>query len=335
MLYIIRAGNSASSVVTNNNSVVNLAAGTLSTGGGFTTSFGGTGTVANYYINFAGVTVQTTSAVATFIPATSAVVTVNTTLFGAINNSAVAGAPSFSGGLTFDTNTFASVITPAILGAQASTGVRQSDMTLSGGSGYSGPPVVRFSTTGVTAGGSPASGYALVSGGVVTGIVITNPGTYASGTTPTVTLVGGGGTGAAVAVGSLVTNNAVGGLTVTGGGQLTLAGANSYAGVTTVRGAGTVLASTAALGDIGSAGGFGLGDAASTATNAASIVIDGAILRTNVASAQSTNRLFTVTQSGGRLDSNNSTAANVMNWTNANAVVYSGTGARTFSLGVL
>ncbi len=59
-------------------------------------------------------------------------------------------------------------------------------------SGYIGAPAVTFSTDGVVAGGTPATGYALISGGAVTGIVITNPGTYQAGTVPTITLTGAG-----------------------------------------------------------------------------------------------------------------------------------------------
>jgi autotransporter-associated beta strand protein len=332
----IESGNSSSSVITNNVSMVNLAAGTTNMGGGFIRNFGGTGTVADVYLSFAGGTLKANAAMATVIPSDQTgnpLVTYRSTIFGAIDNSALAGAPSFNGGLLFDTNTFTSTITPSLSGAHTSSGVTQANISLAGGSGYSGPPIVQFSTVGVVAGGTPASGYAIVSGGQVTGIVITNPGTYAPGSTPTVTLVGGGGSGALVTVSALNTTNAIGGVTVTGGGQLTLAGANSYAGVSTVTGAGTVLASTTALGNIGSAGGFGLGDATSNATNAASIVIDGATLRTSIGSAQTTDRLFTVTQNGGQLDSNNGTAANTMTWTNTNAIAYSGSGARTFTLG--
>ena len=66
-------------------------------------------------------------------------------------------------------------------------------MSVTGGSGYVGAPLVQFTGGTLTAGGSPASGYALISGGAVTGIVITNPGDYSVAPTA-VTLSGGGGT---------------------------------------------------------------------------------------------------------------------------------------------
>ena len=85
-----------------------------------------------------------------------------------------------------------------VLNAASGAQVTQANLSITGGSGYVGAPAVQFSTAGVVAGGTPASGYALISGGAVTGIVITDPGTYATGTVPTITLTGGGGTGASV-----------------------------------------------------------------------------------------------------------------------------------------
>src|SRR5207245_1964174 len=91
-------------------------------------------------------------------------------------------------------------------------------------------PAVQFSTAGVVAGGTPAAGYALISGGLVTGIVITDPGTYTSGTVVTVTLTGGGGAIAPFATTSLTTANLAAGLTSSGTGTLTLTAANTFTG---------------------------------------------------------------------------------------------------------
>src|SRR5205807_792094 len=101
----------------------------------------------------------------------------NATIFGPVNNSAVAGAPSFTGGLTVDTNGFAVTI-PAPLRGAAGAGVTQTDLAVTPASGYVGAPFVQLSSAGVVTGGTPTTGYALVSGGSVVGIVLTSPGTY-------------------------------------------------------------------------------------------------------------------------------------------------------------
>ena len=93
-----------------------------------------------------------------------------------------------------------------------------SSLTVTGGANYVGAPEVIFTGGTLEPGGSPATGYALIDAGAVVGIVITSPGAYSSA--PTVTLTGGGGTGAAVTVGTLVAN-APGGLTKAGAGTLT------------------------------------------------------------------------------------------------------------------
>jgi len=61
-----------------------------------------------------------------------------------------------------------------------------------GGSGYTSPPDVQFNTGS----SSDATGYAIVSGGVVTEIIIDSPG-YGYAVAPTITFSGGGGSGAA------------------------------------------------------------------------------------------------------------------------------------------
>ncbi len=82
-------------------------------------------------------------------------------------------------------------IAPTALPANALEAVNVS----SGGSGYTTAPTVAI--TG--GGGTGATATAIVSGGSVTGITITNPGSgYTS--KPTVTLTGGGGTGAMATV---------------------------------------------------------------------------------------------------------------------------------------
>jgi len=159
------------------------------------------------------------------------------TLFGAIDNSGIAGAASANGALTIDTNGFP-VSLPGLTAATGS-GVTQLNLAVTGGTGYIGAPLVTFSTAGLVAGGTPASGYAVISGGQVTGIVITSPGTYVAGTVPTITLTGGGGTGASVAVSALNTANTAGRLIKNGLGILSFSGVNTFETAITVN-AGTV-----------------------------------------------------------------------------------------------
>ena len=245
----VRFGNST----TNDNGnvgFVNLAAGTLSVGTASVSSVNATG-ANNAYLNFAGGTLKTTAAITNWVPASTTGITYTSTFFGAIDNSTVSGAPSFTGGLVFDSGGFNSSFNQPFTAATG-VGVTQSDMTVVGGTGYIGAPAVVFSSAGLVAGGTPAAGYALISGGAVTGIVITSPGTYVSGTTPTLTLTGGGGTGASVTLGALSTANTSGGLTKIGGGTLTLSAANTYTGGTTVTGGTLALGASNALAATGS-----------------------------------------------------------------------------------
>lgn len=243
----IRFGNSTTAGAGNNNTaLINIAAGTLQVGIAMSTSLPSAG-ANNAYINFAGGTLKTSAAVANWIPTAASGITFTTTLFGAINNSAVSGAPSFAGGMVFDTNGFNSSLSN-VLGGATGSGVAQSSLSVTGGTGYIGAPEVVFTGGTLAAGGTPASGYALISGGAVVGIVITSPGTYT--TAPTVTLTGGGGSGASVTVGALVANTS-GGLTKNGLGTLTLSGANTYTGGTTVNAGTLALGANNALADAG------------------------------------------------------------------------------------
>ena len=90
----------------------------------------------------------------------------------------------------------------------------------------------------------------------MTGIVITSPGTYAGGETPTITLSGGGGTILPFTTTALATLNGAGGLTKTGAGSLTVAGTNTFTGTTTVEN-GTLL--TTVFAPAGSASSVGAG----------------------------------------------------------------------------
>src|SRR5262249_60279472 len=79
-----------------------------------------------------------------------------------------------------------------------------------GGTGYTRAPTVTFSAP--PAGGTTATGTAVITNGVVTAVNVTNPGSGYT-TPPTITVTGGGGTGAEATANLLpITAN----LTITG-----------------------------------------------------------------------------------------------------------------------
>jgi autotransporter-associated beta strand protein len=255
----LRYGNGG---ITSSTSFYNQLAGTMALGNNASIAMSaGRGNLG--YNNFAGGTLRANTAMTTgvlpslqnaggsYLTADNRVATPyglwTNTLFGAINNGSLGA--SANGALTIDTNGFA--VSLAGLTAATGAGLTQADLTVTGGTGYIGAPAVTFSTAGLMPGGTPAAGYAVISGGQVTGIVITSPGTYVAGTVPTVTLTGGGGTGAVVTVGTLNTANTAGRLIKSGFGTLTLTGVNTFetaltlnSGVVAVGSGGTLNATT-------------------------------------------------------------------------------------------
>jgi autotransporter-associated beta strand protein len=149
--------------------------------------------------------------------------------------------------VTIDTNT-QNVTVPQALNAPTGTGVTSASLSAAG-SGYIAAPIVQFSGGTVSAGGTGATGVAVIDPitGQVTGITITNPGNYDDTSTLTATLIGGGGTGATIDPTFLTGANVGGGLNKVGAGTLTLSGANTLTGASTVSGGTLVLASTGSL----------------------------------------------------------------------------------------
>jgi autotransporter-associated beta strand protein len=229
-------------ITTMNNAVglVNLAAGSFTTNGILNGTTGGANNTA--FVNFAGAKVIS-AANNTLIPANTATSTVVSTIFGAINNAGTSS--DFAGGVTFDTNGFTQTISTVLTGASG-YGITQTDLgdlaALAGNAGYVGTPGITFSSVGVSAGGTPASGYAVVNPttGKVTQIVITSPGTYDAGATPTLTFTGGGGSIGTIALPTVSSANVnSGGVTKTGLGTLIFSAAQTYGGNTKIE-AGTL-----------------------------------------------------------------------------------------------
>jgi autotransporter-associated beta strand protein len=334
-------GNGTGAGATNTVGILNLDAGSLSTGVVFLNGNTGAGSTGNGYLNFAGGKLVTTAAVAAVIPASVATQTITSTIFGPINNTAATGnaTQNFTGGLAVDTGTFTSTLTNILNGATG-LGVTQGDLSLTGGTGYIGAPAVQFLGGTLSTNGSPASGYALISVGVVTGIVITSPGEYVTGPT-SVTLTGGGGTGASATIGTLATTNAnTGGLTKQGAGTLSVTGSNTFAGVVDIQGG---LLTTTLLANGGSPSGIGQSSNAagnvlldsSTATTA--LASGGGILGYSGTAAGTTDRNFTLNNLSGGFDASGTTlgtltltSGNVINVTNgltSATLVLQGTGS--------
>jgi fibronectin-binding autotransporter adhesin len=178
----------------------------------------------------------------------------------------------YPGGLTFDTNS-QNVTIAQQLSAPQGYGVLTTGSTLSipngdAGSGYISPPVVAFSSTS----GVPATGVAVLSGGSVAGIIITSPGSgYTSGQSVTVTFNGNNTvlTGVATSLASSFSvnpaiQNTGGGLTVIGGGGLTLTASNGYSGTTNVSSGSLYINGVDNSSSISVSGGAALGGTGST-----------------------------------------------------------------------
>jgi fibronectin-binding autotransporter adhesin len=241
---------------------LNLDAGTLKlvTSSGASGAYGGsTSTVEG--INLDGGTLQAGS---------------SSTLLNSVPNVFV-----YRGGAIIDTQGFTSTITSSLQaaggnGVYASSGIISTNGATPGGTAISGLPVVTVSGGS----GSGITANAVVSGGAVTGFVITNPGqNYASTDTLTFTLTGGGASPSSTfttpALGSSIVLANTGGLTKLGSGTLVLTTSNTYAGATSVN-AGTlrVTGSITGTGAVTVASGATLGG---TGTVAGPVTVSGTI----------------------------------------------------------
>jgi autotransporter-associated beta strand protein len=150
------------------------------------------------------------------------------------------GAYVYSGGAKIDTNGFDVTVGQA-LSAPTDSGV--SSIALSAvGTGYIDRPIVTITGGTLAANGTAATAVADIDPvtGQVTGITITNPGSYTDTTDLAVTFDGGGNGAVTPTVSTIGTAaNVSGGLTKSGAGVLTLSGANTYTGATQIN-AGTL-----------------------------------------------------------------------------------------------
>ena len=206
----------------------NVAALNLSSGGLLQTLGFLNGSSPNVSINFSGGTLKAGAAA-------------NAAFLSGLGSVNIYAPPS--GTNTIDNNGQEITLAQAISSASG-TGVTA--VAFTPGSGYVTPPQVTFSGGTLTGGnGSAATGFATIDpvSGALTGIVISNPGTYASTSGLSVALGGGGGTGASL--GAITTSaNTGGNLTFSGtaAGATTLTGASGFAGNIEVTAAGKLIA---------------------------------------------------------------------------------------------
>jgi fibronectin-binding autotransporter adhesin len=287
----------AGGVYIGNNATTGVGVLNLLSGGTLQTAFLGTNTGSSGTLNFNGGTVQSLAAT-------------GGNLMGSLTNVYIYG-----NGATIDT-TGGSVGSYQVLKAPTGAGVGSIMAT---GSGFKTTPIVQI--TG--GGGTGATAVATIDGsGTLTGFLITNPGVNYT-TAPTVTLVGANG-GTATATAVLNAGNVSGGLTKTGANTLTMTAASTYTGATTISG-GTI--STGTTGKIANGGVSSIGASTNAAGN---LVLDGGTLQyANTGVAQSTDRLFTLTNNGGALDASGTNALSVAG---VGAIAFTGSGARTLTL---
>jgi autotransporter-associated beta strand protein len=194
-------------------------------------------------------------------------------------------------------------------------------LTLNGTGVSNGGALMNSSATAATFSGLITLGSATTIAANSGNIVLSNIGII-SGTWPLT--LDGTSTGSSIAS---IIGTTSGTLTKNGAGTWTLSGANTYTGITTIN-LGTLSVMALANGGVG----CGIGAAANAAAN---LVLNGGTLQlSGAASAQSTDRLFTLgaTATAGALDSATATAGNTMTFASTGAIAFTGAGARTLTL---
>ena len=149
----------------------------------------------------------------------------NTTFISGIDNATV-----YNGGVTIDDSGVAITIPQALL-ASTNSGVASIAVTPNTSSGYIDTPIVTITDNAGL--GSNAMATATVSGGQVTGIIITCPGTGFDpvNSSISVSFSGGGASPVPPSTGAITfVANGTGGLTKQGSGTTTLTGANTFTG---------------------------------------------------------------------------------------------------------
>ena len=196
-------------------------------GGTITTPIVQMGLGTNGTFNFNGGTLKASAATATFMQGLTA-------------------AHVYGGGAVIDTNALAITVAQPLL-APSDSGVSSVSLSANG-TGYLDTPLVTVTGGTLAAGGVAATALANLDylTGEVTGITITNPGSYTDTTGLAVTFTGGGGVNPTVNTIATAANTG-GGLTVTGAGTLTLPGSNTYTGATAINAGTLVLSGTGSI----------------------------------------------------------------------------------------
>jgi hypothetical protein len=187
----------------------------------------GSVTLTNVTNDFTRVQIKNAPSGASIVDANAVIIANATNATGAVTISTVNGPITFGAGAD-ETTRFTNNLT-----LNAGSGAAAAGVVTAGGSGYTAP-VVTLSAPNIV-GGTQAIANATFAGGIITGIVVTTPGTGYS-TPPTVTITDPAGVGAAATLPLLTSstiadandnNTIIGALNLNAGGAITLNGATS------------------------------------------------------------------------------------------------------------